>query len=159
MSCGAGAPVDRRWVAQVFKSWQFTFKNMHWRSPNKYTYSNIVNYAGFIRWFPTIPFHRLKFGDEAHFVKGGKRSLSFMPVVARAVTALPGMCSDLRRKRGVAPAGRIVEIVDNKENRKLAYSITLVSAFSWLFRCAHACECTGHGCDSTWRLLCVDASP
>ena len=37
--------------------------------------------------------------------------------------------SDLRRAKAVAPAGRIVEVVDNKENRKLSYSITLVGIF------------------------------
>lgn len=133
MPCGPGAPVDRRWVANVFKSWHFTTKKIHWRSPNKYTLSNILHYAGFISWFPTIPFNRLKFGDEAHFVRGGNFCLFVCPFVV--LKSLISLClvPDLRRKKGVAPAGRIVEVVDNKENRKLAYSITLVGIFLFSF--------------------------
>jgi len=44
-----GAPVNEGWVRRVFKKWRFTSKNIKWRSPSKFTYSNILDEARFER--------------------------------------------------------------------------------------------------------------
>jgi hypothetical protein len=66
------APVNVGWVRRVFKRWRYTQKNIRWRSPDKYTASNIINYAAYCDWFTAAPLARCKFLDEAHFVRGGQ---------------------------------------------------------------------------------------
>lgn len=65
-------PVNEGWVYRVFKRWRLSLKKIRWRAPDKYTSSNIINYAAYCLWFTSSVLRRCKFLDESHFQRGGE---------------------------------------------------------------------------------------
>ena len=66
-----GAPINEGWVRRVLKRWRLSLKKIRWRAADKYTSSNIINYAAYCLWFTSTVLRRCKFLDESHFQRGG----------------------------------------------------------------------------------------
>lgn len=124
-------PVNVGWVRRVFKRWRFTFKNVRWRSPDKYSISNILNYAAYCDWFTTTILSRCKFLDEAHFQRGGAKSCLLWLCSCCACVCRFAQAARLRSGRPSARSSRHTAKPENvllRDSCKLARLMLLVSA-------------------------------
>jgi transposase len=63
-----GVPLRPNFIKRIFSSWGWTWKKPAIQQLLKYTPHNIRYYAEWVTLIAHIPFSRLKFCDEAHFV-------------------------------------------------------------------------------------------
>jgi hypothetical protein len=104
---GLGLPIDRKWVARVFKSWKYNTKNVKYKNILKFHINNIAYYVIYVTMIRTLPFLRLKYLDEARFVS-----------------------KKLKRHRGVAAAGRELHGLIDPQDVALSYSVTLLTSLA-----------------------------
>lgn len=64
----SGAKISSSYVARIFRNWRWSWKKPSTQQIQKFTTENIEYYSQWVVLIPTLPFHRLKFCDEAHFV-------------------------------------------------------------------------------------------
>jgi len=64
----AGFEVNRMYLSRIFRSWKWSWKIPVRFHKKKYRSDNIDRYMNFLLWIQDIPWARLKFADESHFV-------------------------------------------------------------------------------------------
>lgn len=71
---------NRMFFSRLFKSWRWSFKRPQAKQTHKYSIPNIIHYVEFLLFARTVPWEKLKFLDEAHFIsKGTYLPYSFPP--------------------------------------------------------------------------------
>jgi len=94
------------YVSRLFKKWRWSYKTPERKQILKYTKENISYYGTYITTAYCIPWDRLKFMDEGHFVS-----------------------KDLHRKRAIGPKGtRSHTVVQDGLNKSL--SLTIMTTLS-----------------------------
>lgn len=63
-----GFPVNVFYIQRIFKKWRWVHKKASRVQIHKYTKANIIRYINFVVGVWEIPWRRLKFLDECHFV-------------------------------------------------------------------------------------------
>ena len=63
-----GFPVSTRYIDRLLKTWNWTKKKSIQHQINKYSIGNIEKYYDFLNGVRDIPWYKLKFLDESHFV-------------------------------------------------------------------------------------------
>jgi len=64
----SGFDVSLAEICKIFKSWRWSFKKPHRKQFNKYKLENLTYYGEFLFSVQFIPWEKLKFCDESHFV-------------------------------------------------------------------------------------------
>jgi len=96
-----GWTINRMYVSRLFKKWRWSYKTPERKQILKYTKENISYYGTYITTAYCIPWDRLKFMDEGHFVS-----------------------KDLHRKRAIGPKGtRSHTVVQDGLNKSLSLTI------------------------------------
>jgi len=102
----AGVDVNCGFVARIFQSWGWSWHKPTHTQIRKYTPANVEYYSVWIVLILSIPWIRLKFLDEAHFVS-----------------------RDLYHRRVIGPRGYKLFVVETAE-LNLSYSLTLLTDLS-----------------------------
>jgi len=81
-----GINVNRMFISRILRSWRWSWKIPVRFHLYKYTKDNIDRYMHWVHWIQDIPWDRLKFLDEAHFI-GRKlyRNYCLAPIGQRVV--------------------------------------------------------------------------
>jgi len=83
-----GFDVSRMYISRIFKSWKWSWKIPVRFHKSKYTSDNIDRYMNYLFWVQDIPWAKLKFVDESHFV--GRRLFKKLAVgpIGHRITVL-----------------------------------------------------------------------
>jgi len=99
---------SKSWVSNVISALGKSFKIACYKSKLKYTKENIIRYLNYVSGMndllQTIPIHKLKFLDESHFVS-----------------------RSLYRRKGVAPKGKRLIVVNNTKPLDYSFSLTMMT--------------------------------
>ena len=81
----------------MFKTWRWSYKNVKYKSPLKYTAANLRYYVQYVTGIVRYPMDRLKFLDESRFD-----------------------AKSLQRKKGVSPVGQPVLRVHRQDGEPVS---------------------------------------
>jgi hypothetical protein len=101
-----GFDCQAQFIAHIFRRWGWTWKKPIRRQIEKYSHHNILNYLDFLWGVNELPFERIKFLDEAHFVS-----------------------KDLHSRVAMGEEGEPVFVITSAK-LDLSYSLTLLTSLS-----------------------------
>jgi len=95
------------YVSRIFKSWRWSYRIPERKQLLKYTKANILYYGTYITSIYNIPWERLKFVDEAHFIS-----------------------KDLHRRRAIGLKGSRTHVVVKDGLINTSLSLTIMTSLS-----------------------------
>jgi len=101
-----GFDVNTKFLGRIFKTWRWSWKVPVRFHHAKYSADNIDRYLNYILWIQDIPWYKLKFVDECHFV--GR---------------------NLHKKNALGPINQRITVVKHAPLGE-SYSLTLLTSLS-----------------------------
>jgi transposase len=101
-----GFKVQTQFIARIFTRWAWAWKKLIQRQIEKYSKKNVGKYLDYLLGIDDVPYERIKFVDEAHFVS-----------------------KDLHNRRAMGEVGEPVFVVTSSK-LDLSYSLTLMTSLS-----------------------------